>query len=204
MFVLFPKQKKHRCQIPILARISSFCQFQHPTPRRDAMKGNNNNSESWQFTTCWLEISDSAVSAEIKTLCLHVEFKTRFELWSWCYTNPCTVPENSLLNFCTLYRSGWASTRCLCTVLVNTSCYRCSNRCGFLLQTQCVFKRKRLLFIAFKDLSARSSTRFPQKRKNNTRQWYVFTHRRGLLLWPGHRRSLLEQRQRHVVATHTL
>lgn len=126
------------------------------------MKGNNNNSESWQFTTCWLEISDSAVSAEIKTLCLHVEFKTRFELWSWCYTNPCTVPENSLLNFCTLYRSGWASTRCLCTVLVNTSCYRCSNRCGFLLQTQCVFKRKRLLFIAFKDLSARSSTRFPQ------------------------------------------
>lgn len=31
-----------------------------------------------------------------------------------------------------------------------------------------------------------------------------FTHRRGLLLHPGHRHGLVEQRHRHVVATHTL
>lgn len=160
VFVLFRNRKKDRCQFPILAKISSFCQFLHPTPRRDAMKGNNNNLESWQFTTCWLEISDSAVSAEIKTL--HVEFKTRFELWSWC-----TVPENSLLNF---YTQIWLSIYTMylyCTCY--TSCYRCSNRCGFLLQTQCVggersqsSKGRGCCLLFFKDLSTRSSARFPQ------------------------------------------
>lgn len=97
-------QKKKKKQVPS----SRTCQDKlslpvstNATPRREAMKGNNNYLESWQFTACWLDTSDGAFFAEIKTLCFHVGLKTRFRRF-----DPCTVAENTSFNFYTLIQQS--------------------------------------------------------------------------------------------------